>query len=59
MEVIGIAKHSETLEEFVVYKHVTGERAGEDGYWVRPIGMFTEEIERDDYKGPRFKYIGD
>ncbi len=50
-EVIAIAKHSETLEEMVVYK-------GEHGIWVRPLAMFTEEIERDGKKFMRFEYIG-
>ncbi len=53
-EVVGFAKHSETMEEMVIY-HV----CGEEQLWVRPAIMFTEEIERDGYKGPRFKYIGD
>jgi cyclomaltodextrinase / maltogenic alpha-amylase / neopullulanase len=57
MEVIGKAFHSETLEEMVVYKHITGERAGEPYYWVRPISMFTESIERDGKIIPRFEYI--
>jgi len=49
-EVIGIAKHSETLEELVVYRALYGER----GLWVRPSKMFTEEVEKDNYKEPRF-----
>jgi cyclomaltodextrinase / maltogenic alpha-amylase / neopullulanase len=58
MEVIGKALHSETLEEFVIYRHVTGERAGEPHYWIRPVKMFLGEVERDGKKVPRFKYIG-
>ena len=41
--VLHIAKHSETLEEMVVYQAMYGER----GIWVRPKSMFEEEIERD------------
>ncbi len=52
-ELVGIAKHSETLENFVVYKALYGER----GIWVRPFALFIEEIERDGYKGPRFAWI--
>lgn len=52
-EVIGIAKHSETLEEFVVYKALYGE--GE--LWIRPSSMFLETIERDGKTMPRFEYI--
>jgi len=58
MEVIGIALHSETLEEFVVYKHITGKRSGENNYWVRPIKMFLEEVKVDGQNVPRFKYVG-
>lgn len=53
-EVIGLAKHSEIEEEFVVYRALYGER----GLWVRPKEMFLEEIERDGRVISRFKYIG-
>ena len=52
-EVIGIAKHSETLEETVVYQALYGER----GVWVRPVKMFFEEVEVEGKKMPRFEYI--
>ena len=49
-EVIGTARHSETLEELVVYRALYG-----DGrLWVRPAAMWTETVERDGYRGPRF-----
>lgn len=54
-EVIGIAKNSETLEEFVVYKALYGNY----DLWIRPIEMFTETVEKDGIKQERFKYIGD
>ena len=54
-EVIGIAKHSETLEDLVVYKALYDEGA----LWVRPIKMFEEEVEVDGQKVPRFKYLGE
>ena len=58
MEVIGIAKSSENPEdEYVVYRHVSGERAGELHFWVRPIKMWNERVVRDGYDGPRFTYI--
>ena len=57
VQVIGMALHSETQEEFVVYKHITGERAGETHYWVRPAEMFLEEVEVNGAKVPRFKYV--
>lgn len=53
-ELIGIAKHSETLEPMVVYRALYGEQ----GLWVRPASMWTEWVDREDYHGPRFQYIG-
>ena len=52
-EVIGIAKHSETLEEMVVYRALYGD----GGYWVRPASMWDEEITRDGKTFKRFTYI--
>lgn len=53
-EVIGVAKHSETLEELVVYRALYG-----DGQiWVRPFKMFRENLEVNGKKMPRFKYLG-
>ena len=49
-EVIGTARHSETEEEYVVYRALYGDRA----LWVRPRAMWDEQIERDGYVGPRF-----
>ena len=54
-EVIGIASHSETLEKMVVYRALYGE----GGLWVRPASMWTEHIDREDYHGPRFQYLGE
>ena len=54
-EVIGIALHSETLEEMVVYKALYGEGKT----WVRPLSMWEESVERDGKIIPRFEYIGD
>ena len=51
---LGTARHSETLEEMVVYQALYGER----GLWVRPAAMWNEHVERDSYSGPRFTYIG-
>jgi hypothetical protein len=49
-EVFGVAKHSETLEELVVYTH--------DGtLWVRPKEMFLEKIEIDGKTISRFEFI--
>jgi hypothetical protein len=59
MEVIGTALHSETQEELVVYKHVTGEHAGERHFWVRPVKMFLENVVVDGRAVPRFKFINE
>lgn len=52
-EVVGVAKHSETLEPMVVYRALYGE----GGLWVRPLSMWSEHVEREDYSGPRFVYV--
>ena len=51
--VLAIAKHSETLEEMVVYQQLYGE----EGVWVRPMGMFLENVEVEGKTVPRFRYI--
>lgn len=53
--VLHIAKHSETLEEMVVYQAMYGER----GVWVRPKAMFEEVIERDGKSFRRFEPISE
>ena len=54
-QVLGLARHSETLEEMVVYRPLYGE----GGLWVRPASMWNEIVEREGYSGPRFRYIED
>ena len=51
-QVEGEATHSETLEKMVVYRPLYGEV----GLWVRPLGMFTESVEIEGKKQPRFAY---
>jgi cyclomaltodextrinase len=53
-EVIGIAKDSETMEDLVVYRALSGE----NNLWVRGLKMFLEEVEFEGQKVPRFKYLG-
>lgn len=52
-EVIGVAKHSETLEDLIVYRA----RHGKHELWVRPLGMFLEKVEVNGKKVPRFEYL--
>lgn len=53
-EVIGVSRHTETLEELVVYKSLYG-----DGdLWTRPLSMFIETTEVDGKNINRFEYIG-
>lgn len=49
-EVIGMAKHSETMEPMVVYRALYGE----GGLWVRPAAMWNEHVDKENYHGPRF-----
>ena len=58
-EVIGIAHHSETLEELVVYKALyESEDFGKNAIWVRPKEMFFETVVKDGKEILRFNYIG-
>jgi len=52
-EVIGVAKHSETLEELVVYRALYGENE----LWIRPLKMFLEKVEVEGKKVKRFESI--
>ena len=53
--VFYLARHSETLEEMVVYQALYGER----GIWVRPAAMWDEQIVHDGKSMRRFEWIGD
>jgi hypothetical protein len=52
-EVIGIARHSETEEEMVVYRQLYGDHS----LWVRPLTMFLEQVEVDGRLVPRFARV--
>ena len=54
-EVIGTARHSETLEELVVYRALYDN----GGLWVRPAAMWNETVERDGKTYRRFTYLGE
>ena len=53
--VLGIARHSETLEELVVYRQEYGDR----GLWVRPAAMFAESVLIGARRVPRFASLDD
>ncbi|MFA5188971.1 MAG: DUF1653 domain-containing protein [Patescibacteria group bacterium] len=53
-QVIGLARHSETLEELVVYQALYAKKQ----IWVRPVKMFLEKVEVNGKNVPRFKFIG-
>ena len=52
--VLGVARHSETEEELVVYRQDYGDK----GLWVRPRAMFEESVTIDGQTVPRFRFIG-
>jgi hypothetical protein len=52
-EVLGVVRHSETLEPLVLYRAEYGER----GLWVRPFAMFTENVVIDGVQQARFTAI--
>ena len=54
-EVLGVARHSETQEELVVYRALYGDFS----LWVRPVSMWKETVERDGKTFRRFTYIGE
>ena len=56
-EVVGVARHSETMEELVVYKALYENEFGKDSLWVRPLKMFIENVEIQGRQIPRFEYI--
>ena len=52
-EVIGVARHSETLEELVLYKALYDNGS----LWVRPLEMFLENVIVDGVEKPRFEKV--
>ena len=52
-EVLGVARHSETLAPLVVYRPLYND----SGWWVRPHAMFFEDIEVDGVRQPRFRRL--
>lgn len=59
-EVIGTARHSETLEELVVYRALyESDEFGPNALWVRPLTMFREDVEQNGTRVPRFTRVPD
>lgn len=52
-EVLGIARHSESAEQLVVYRPLYGE----GGLWVRPLTMFVEKVVVGGEEVPRFRWV--
>ena len=50
-----MVRHSETEERLVLYRALYGEK----GLWVRPLTMFTESVNVDGLRMPRFEYVGE
>ena len=66
VRVLFVAKHSETLEDYVVYEHEepalpSGDARGISPakLWVRPASMWFEEVNKPEYKGPRFRFVSE
>lgn len=54
-QVIDIARHTETLEDMVIYKALYGDFQ----IWVRPLKMFQEDVEVNGKMQKRFEFIQD
>jgi hypothetical protein len=53
-EVLGVARHSETLQPLVVYRPLYND----SGWWLRPHAMFFEAVVHDGRRRPRFEFLG-
>lgn len=54
-QVLGVARHSETEETFVVYRALYGD----EGLWIRPVAMFVEPVRVEGRVVPRFQLLDD
>ena len=52
-QVVGLAKHSETLDPLVIYQALYGDY----GLWVRPAGMFLEQVMHNNQQVSRFEFL--
>lgn len=53
--VLGLARHSETEEEFIAYRQDYGDRS----LWIRPAAMFLENVVVNGESVPRFSFVGE
>lgn len=51
---VSVARHSETLDEYVVYQALYGDQLT----WVRPLSLFLENVTKEGVTFPRFRYLG-
>ncbi|QSH39196.1 DUF1653 domain-containing protein [Candidatus Kaiserbacteria bacterium] len=57
-EVIGVGRHSETLEELVFYRALyESKEFGKDALWARPLTLFTETVMHNGEEVLRFKKV--
>lgn len=56
-KVLGVVRHSETLEELVLYEALYPNQLGQ--IWVRPKAMFMSQVSTPEYTGPRFALVQD
>ncbi len=54
-EVLGVVRHSETLEPMVLYRPLYND----SGSWVRPLAMFLEMVTHDGREQPRFARVSE
>lgn len=52
-EIIDSARHTETLEEFVIYRALYGNHE----LWIRPLAMFLQDVEIHGIRTKRFQYV--
>ena len=55
--VVAVAKHSETLEDFIVYEALYDNKTSK--IWVRPVSMFFDKVEHEGQLVDRYKFIGE
>lgn len=57
--VVGVFRHSETLDLYVAYEALYEVKGGYGNFWIRPLSMFVENVLLDGVQVPRFKKVGE